>query len=132
MCSRKASEYTPPVERVENAAMHLAGIVARAHAKGWFDPPREVHPHRRRLGQLRGRGVGRGPHRWCLVASRQGRFVTAPSSWQADRYPLTTRCGFCQQTLTIDLADGGPSTITVGHAADCVQSPDRARQGSAA
>lgn len=42
MCSRKASEYTPPVERVENAAMHLAGIVARAHAKGWFDPPREV------------------------------------------------------------------------------------------
>lgn len=54
------------------------------------------------------------------------------TGWQAARYPLTTRCGFCGRTLTIDLADGGPSTITVGHAADCVQSPDRARQGSAA
>lgn len=56
------------------------------------------------------------------------------TGWQAARYPLTTRCGFCGRTLTIDLADGGPSTITVGHAADCVQNPDRApvRHGSAA
>lgn len=36
-------EFSPPRERVENAAMWLAQTVARAHAKGWLvDPPPEV------------------------------------------------------------------------------------------
>lgn len=35
--------FTPPVERIENAAMALAHITARAHAKGWLvDLPPEV------------------------------------------------------------------------------------------
>lgn len=56
------------------------------------------------------------------------------SSWQAARYPITTTCPFCQQTITIDLADGGPTTVTSGHAHDCPQNPNRTpvRQGSAA
>lgn len=35
--------FTPPIERIENAAMALAHIVARSHSKGWLvDPPPEV------------------------------------------------------------------------------------------
>lgn len=40
---------------------------------------------------------------------------------------------FRGNTLTIDLDDGGPSTVTRGHAHDCPQNPNRApvRQESA-
>jgi hypothetical protein len=57
------------------------------------------------------------------------------SAWQAARYPVTTLCTFCGQTLTVALDDGGPSTVTTGHAHDCPNNPARttaARQGSAA
>lgn len=58
------------------------------------------------------------------------------SAWQAARYPVTTTCTLCGRTLTIALDDGGPTTVTTGHAHDCVQNPmreiPRTRQGSAA
>lgn len=58
------------------------------------------------------------------------------ASWQAARYPVTTTCTLCGRTLTIALDDGGPTTVTTGHAHDCVQNPmreiPRTRQGSAA
>lgn len=58
------------------------------------------------------------------------------ASWQATRYPVTTTCALCGRTLTIALDDGGPTTVTTGHAHDCVQNPmreiPRTRQGSAA
>ena len=76
--------------------------------------------------------MGRGPHRRRLLAARQGRLVTA-SAWQAARYPLTTVCSLCGRTLTIRLDGDGPTTVTHGHAHDCVQNPARTRrQGSAA
>lgn len=57
--------------------------------------------------------------------------MTAPT-WKAATYPITTLCAFCGRTLTIALRDGGPSTVTTGHAHDCIQNPARQRQGSAA
>ena len=62
--------------------------------------------------------------------------MTGPAAWQAARYPVTTLCTFCGRTLTVALDDGGPTTVTTGHAHDCVQNPARGtprpRQGSAA
>ena len=61
--------------------------------------------------------------------------MTATSSWQAARYPVTLLCPFCGRTLTIDLRDDGPTTVTTGHAHDCPNNPARTtsvRQGSAA
>ena len=56
--------------------------------------------------------------------------------WTAQKYPVTVTCSFCGNTLTIALDDGGPSTVTTGHAHDCPQNPardtSRDRQGSAA
>lgn len=57
--------------------------------------------------------------------------MTAPN-WAAARYPITTVCPFCGNTLTISIDGDGPSTVTSGHAHDCVQNPARTRQGSAA
>lgn len=59
--------------------------------------------------------------------------MTPGVTWKAARYPVTVVCGFCGRTLTIALCDGGPTTVTSGHAPDCVQNPTRTRQqGSAA
>ena len=58
--------------------------------------------------------------------------MTGPSSWQAARYPVTTLCSLCGSTLTIRLDGDGPTTVTEGHAHDCVHNPARTRQGSAA
>lgn len=41
--------------------------------------------------------------------------MTAPN-WAAARYPITTTCPFCGNTLT------------TGHAHDCIQNPNRTRQ----
>lgn len=60
--------------------------------------------------------------------------MTAPN-WAAARYPITTTCTFCGNTLTIALDGDGPATVTTGHAHDCIQNPNRTRQqrqGSAA
>ena len=57
--------------------------------------------------------------------------MTAPA-WKAATYPVTTVCPFCGRTLTIALRDDGPTTVTSGHAHDCIQNPARTRQGSAA
>lgn len=50
------------------------------------------------------------------------------SGWQAARYPVTTTCSFCGRTLTIALDGDGPTTVTTGHAHDCIQNPNRTRQ----
>ena len=60
--------------------------------------------------------------------------MTAPT-WRATAYPVTTVCPFCGNTLTIALRGDGPTTVTTGHAHDCIQNPNRTRQqrqGSAA
>ena len=51
-------------------------------------------------------------------------------AWQTARYPTTTLCPFCGATLTIALDGDGPTTVTKGHAHDCVQNPAR-RKGAA-
>lgn len=43
------------------------------------------------------------------------------SDWQAARYPVHLTCGLCHATITIALHDGGPTTRTTGHTADCCQ-----------
>lgn len=57
--------------------------------------------------------------------------MTAPS-WAAARYPVTTTCPFCGQTLTIALDDNGTTTVTKGHAHDCIQNPARTHRRGAA
>ena len=53
--------------------------------------------------------------------------MTAPN-WATARYPITTTCTFCGNTLTIALDGDGPATVTTGHAHDCIQNPNRTRQ----
>ncbi len=48
-------------------------------------------------------------------------------AWQTARYPVTTVCPFCGNTLTISIDGDGPTTVTRGHAHDCVQNPARRR-----
>ena len=40
--------------------------------------------------------------------------MTAPN-WAAARYPITTTCPFCGNTLTIALDGDGPTTVTTGN-----------------